>query len=68
MTSPKIEITGGAGPYEAAAILAAVQQILAEEQAAAVVPPARPEKAAWVKAVPPGPPRLRVAPRGDEAG
>ena len=31
----KVEITGGAGPYEAAAIVAAVQVILAEEEARA---------------------------------
>ena len=30
-----VEISGGAGPYEAAAIIAAVQVILAEEEARA---------------------------------
>lgn len=32
---PRIEIVGGAGPYEAAAIVAAIQSILAEEEAKA---------------------------------
>jgi len=33
--SPEIEIVGGAGGYEAAAIVAAIQSILAEEEAKA---------------------------------
>ncbi len=33
--SPLIEIVGGAGEYEAAAIVAAIQSILAEEEAKA---------------------------------
>jgi hypothetical protein len=33
--SPKIEIVGGAGEYEAAAIVAAVQVVLAEAEAKA---------------------------------
>jgi len=33
--SPQFEIVGGAGEYEAAAIVAAIQSILAEEEAKA---------------------------------
>lgn len=33
--SPRIEIVGGAGNYEAAAIVAAIQSILSEEEAKA---------------------------------
>ncbi|MDH3540148.1 MAG: hypothetical protein OEP52_09145 [Acidimicrobiia bacterium] len=33
--TPQIEIVGGAGAYEAAAIVAAIQSILAEEEAKA---------------------------------
>ncbi len=33
--SPEIEIVGGAGEYEAAAIVAAIQAILSEEEAKA---------------------------------
>lgn len=33
--SPRIEIVGGAGAYEAAAIVAAIQSILSEEEAKA---------------------------------
>ncbi len=33
--SPEIEIVGGAGEYEAAAIVAAIQAILSEEEARA---------------------------------
>jgi hypothetical protein len=33
--SPRIEIVGGAGDYEAAAIVAAIQSILSEEEAKA---------------------------------
>jgi len=46
-----IEITGGAGPYEAAAIVAAIARIADEQEAAAADPPARPQQSAWVSAL-----------------
>ena len=62
---PKMEIRGGAGPYEVAAIVAAVSRVLAEE-AAAVAAPLRPrEQGRWVltgRARPVQPP-LPVDPR-----
>jgi len=44
---PRIEISGGAGPYEAAAIMAAIDAALTEELAAEAIPshPAMP--GAW---------------------
>lgn len=43
-------ITGGAGRYEAAAIVAVLQRLLDEEEAALAVLPRRPEPPAWVRA------------------
>lgn len=44
-----IAITGGAGPMEAAAIVAVVQSVLDEEAAARATPPARRIPPAWVR-------------------
>ncbi len=41
MAEPEIEVRGGAGPYEVAAIVAAVSRVLAEEEVKAVRPPPR---------------------------
>ncbi len=49
MADPPILIRGGAGPYEAAAVVAAVLQVLAEEEAKAVPPPP-PRPHPWVLA------------------
>jgi hypothetical protein len=43
-----MEIRGGAGPYEVAAIVAAVTRVLAEEEAAAATPPRRQDQGRWV--------------------
>ena len=45
---PPMQIRGGAGPYEVAAIVAAVTRVLAEEEAAAATPPRRQEQGRWV--------------------
>ena len=45
---PAIEIKGGAGPHEAAAIAAAVHQALADEDARRSKPPKRPRLPAWI--------------------
>lgn len=47
----KYEIVGGAGPYEAAAIVAAIARIISEQTAAAAVPPPPPQQSAWVTAL-----------------
>ena len=53
--TPEIEIVGGAGPRETAAIVAALAR-LAEEQAwAAAFPAPRPEQGAWVLSGRPAP-------------
>ncbi len=41
MDEPQFEVRGGAGPYEVAAIVAAVNRVLAEEEVKAVRPPPR---------------------------
>lgn len=46
--SPEIEITGGAGPMETAAILAAVARLVEEEMEALALPPQRPGRGLWV--------------------
>jgi len=43
-----LEVTGGAGPMETAAILAAVSRLVEEQLAAAAVPPERPSQSHWV--------------------
>ena len=45
-----IDITGGAGPQETAAIMAAVAQLLEEERAADANPSQRPRQSQWVLA------------------
>lgn len=42
-------IKGGAGRYEAAAIVAVLQRLLEEEEAARATPLQRPEHTPWVK-------------------
>ena len=44
----RYQIKGGAGPYEAAAIVAAVSRIMDEQAAAASSPRLRPQQSAWV--------------------
>ena len=47
----KYEIVGGAGPYEAAAIVAAIARIVDEQAAVAADPTPRPQQSAWVTAL-----------------
>ncbi len=47
----KYQIVGGAGPYEAAAIVAAIARIIAEQTAVAAAPPPPPQQSAWVTAL-----------------
>ncbi len=49
MSAPGFQVRGGAGPYEVAAIVAAVLRVLAEEEAKAVRPPP-PRPHPWVLA------------------
>lgn len=44
----EIDILGGAGPLEAAAIVAVVQQVLFEEEVAAALPSTANLESAWV--------------------
>jgi hypothetical protein len=46
----EIEIKGGAGPYEAAAIVAVFNRLLAEAATARAERPALPRPPAWVRA------------------
>jgi hypothetical protein len=46
-----MEIRGGAGPYEAAAIAAAIAHITEEQAAAAATPRPRNQQSAWVAAL-----------------
>jgi hypothetical protein len=48
--SRKVAISGGAGPQETAAILAAVARVLQDEAAALAAPPAPPRQSPWVSA------------------
>ena len=48
MTDRPMQIRGGAGPYEVAAIVAAVTRVLAEEEAVAATPPRPREQGRWV--------------------
>lgn len=43
-----VQIVGGAGPLEAAAIAAVVQQVLAEEELAAAMPSTQHLESTWV--------------------
>ena len=45
---PTLEIAGGAGPHEAAAIVAALQQALADEEKRRSRRPPRPKLPAWI--------------------
>lgn len=47
----KVEIKGGIGPYEAAAIVAAITRITEEQAAAAAEPSQKPQQSAWVAAL-----------------
>ena len=49
MDDRSISITGGAGPMEAAAIVAVVQHVLEQEAAVRATPPARRVPPAWVR-------------------
>jgi hypothetical protein len=46
----EFEIRGGAGPYEAAAIVAVFNRLLAEASAARAAQPGLPRLPAWVRA------------------
>jgi hypothetical protein len=52
----EFEIKGGAGPYEAAAIMAVFHRLLAESLAARAARPSVPRPPAWVRAYQPGHP------------
>lgn len=51
--SDQIDIVGGAGPFEAAAVVAVVRHVLAEEEAARRRRPATNLPPAWVRAMQP---------------
>jgi len=53
--SPHIDIKGGAGPAETAAVVAVISHLRAEEAAAAATPSQRPRQSAWVLAWRPRP-------------
>ncbi len=69
MGEPRIEVQGGAGPYEVAAVVAAVTRVLAEEEAKAVRPPPR-RQHPWVLVgrMRQPPPPLYIAPVGAADG
>ncbi|MCB2223522.1 MAG: hypothetical protein KQH83_05030 [Actinobacteria bacterium] len=51
----EVEIKGGAGPREAAAIMAALARLAEEQSWAAGVPEIRPEQGTWVLSARPAP-------------
>lgn len=55
MDETPIRITGGAGPFEAAAIAVVIQHVLETEQAALAQPPRRHIPPAWVRTGAPRP-------------
>jgi hypothetical protein len=57
---PQIEITGGAGPYEAAAILAAIDAALTEELSARAIPSQPAIPGSWTMS---GRPHVVVGPK-----
>ena len=57
---PEIEITGGAGPYEAAAILAAIDAALAEELSLRAIPSQPATPGSWAMS---GRPHVVVGPK-----
>lgn len=54
-----MQIRGGAGPYEAAAIAAVIERVLSEEAAASLRPPTSPLLPNWVALPPPSTGQLR---------
>ena len=58
--APKIEIIGGAGPYEAAAIMAAIDAALTEELNALAIPSQAATPGAWAMS---GRPQVVLGPR-----
>jgi hypothetical protein len=46
--NPELDIAGGAGPLEAAAIAAVVQQVLTEEELQAALPSTQRLESRWV--------------------
>ena len=50
MNDQVIQIKGGAGPYEAAAVVAVIQRVVDEQVAAQVIRPNPNEPTAWVRA------------------
>lgn len=50
MTTPRFEISGGAGHEEAAAIAAVIAALLEDEANALAVPPQAPRQSSWVLA------------------
>ena len=57
--TPLPDIVGGAGPHEAAAIMAVLEHLASEEAAARATPASRPRQSSWVLA---WRPRQTVAP------
>ena len=57
---PRVEITGGAGPYEAAAIMAAIDAALTEELAHRAIPSQPAVPGAWFMS---GRPQVVLGPR-----
>ena len=57
---PKVEIIGGAGPYEAAAILAAIDAALTEEMNARAMPSRPATPGSWAMS---GRPQVVVGPK-----
>lgn len=60
------EIRGGAGPYEAAAIVAVIRRLQEEAAAARAVRPPVPRPTAWVRAYQPAHPDDPLADVGPE--
>ena len=50
MSKDRIQIRGGAGPYEAAAIAGVIQRVIEEQSATRSMLPRRNEPSAWVRA------------------
>ncbi len=65
MDAVDIEIAGGAGPYEAAAIMAVIDAALAEEYAARATPQRPSVPGAWVMS---GRPQVVLGPRTNFQG
>ena len=58
--TPRVEITGGAGPYEAAAILAAIDAALTEELNARAIPDRPATPGSWAMS---GRPHVLLGPK-----